>query len=290
MRKPIGEGQPMRKISACTALLLLCAALPTSAQVADTIRVNGSGSAVSMLKPMAEAYQRSHRHVEIAIGRPLGSSGAIKALLAGALDLAVSSKPLTAEEAAKGARLYAYGKTPLAIVVGREVPATDLSSRQLEDILAGRMTRWASGSPLRLVLRPEGDIDTRILRDFSPAMDQAVSLAQARPGMLLAVTDPEATALVARTQGGVGVAGLPSVLGDGHPLKVLTFNGLGPTPALLASGAYPLAKDIHLVITDKATPATRAFIDYLYSKPGRALARKAGVWITASAAPPGMAP
>ena len=69
MRKPIGEGQPMRKISACTALLLLCAAWPTSAQVADTIHVNGSGSAVSMLKPMAEAYQRSHRHVEIAIGR-----------------------------------------------------------------------------------------------------------------------------------------------------------------------------------------------------------------------------
>ena len=103
------------------------------------------------------------------------------------------------------------------------------------------MTRWASGSPLRLVLRPEGDIDTRILRDFSPAMDQAVSLAQARPGMLLAVTDPEATALVARTQGGVGFAGLASVLGDGHPLKVLTFNGLGPTPALLASGAYPAA-------------------------------------------------
>ncbi|MBP7618315.1 MAG: hypothetical protein KA743_07360, partial [Geothrix sp.] len=130
----------------------------------------------------------------------------------------------------------------------------------------------------------------RILRDFSPAMDQAVSLAQARPGMLLAVTDPEATALIARTQGGVGFAGLASVLGDGHPLKVLTFNGLSPTPALLASGTYPMAKDIHLVITDKATPAVRAFIDYIYSKPGRALAQQAGVWVTASTAPPGMAP
>jgi len=279
----------MRKTSAWTILFMFCAAWPGWSQVTDTIRVNGSGSAMSMLKPLAEAYQRSNRHVEIAVGKPLGSSGALKALLAGALDLAVSSKPLTAEDSAKGARLFAYGKTPLAIVVEREVPVTDLSSRQLEDILAGRMTRWASGPALRLVLRPEGDIDTRILRDFSPTMNQAVSLAQARPGMLLAVTDPEATALIARTQGGVGLAGLASVLGDGHRLKVLTFNGLSPTPALLASGTYPMAKDIHLVITDKATPAAWAFIDYIYSKPGRALAQKAGVWVTAST-PPTMAP
>jgi phosphate transport system substrate-binding protein len=280
----------MRKTSAWTIAFMLCTAWPGWGQATDTIRVNGSGSAMSMLRPLAEAYQRSNRQVEIAIGRPLGSSGALKALLAGALDLAVSSKPLTPDEAAKGARLYAYGRTPLAIVAEKAVPATDLSSAQLEDILAGRMTRWTSGPALRLVLRPEGDIDTQILRGYSPAMNQAVSLAQARPGMLLAVTDPEATALIARTQGGVGLVGLASVLGDGHPLKLLTFNGVSPTTALLASGTYPLAKDIHLVVTNRATPAVRAFVDFLYSKPGRALAQKAGVWVTASTAPPAMTP
>ncbi|MFN7957324.1 MAG: substrate-binding domain-containing protein [Holophagaceae bacterium] len=276
----------MRKTSAWIIVFMLCAAWPGWGQVSDTIRVNGSGSAMSMLKPLAEAYQRSNRHVEITLGRPLGSSGALKALLAGALDLAMSSKPLTAEEAAKGARLHPYGKTPMALVAERGVPDTDLSSRQLEDIFAGRMTRWAGGSPLRLVLRPEGDVDTQVLRGLSPAMNQAVSLAQARPGMLLAVTDPDATALIARTQGGCGIAGLASVLGDGHPLKILTLDGLSPSTALLASGTYPLAKDIHIVVTDKATPSVRAFIDFLYSKPGRALAQKAGVWVTASSAPP----
>lgn len=275
----------MRKTSAWVVLLLLGAALPALAQPATAIRVNGSGSAMSMLKPLTEAYQHSNRQVEITVGKPLGSSGALKALLAGAIDIAVSSKPLSAEDAAKGARLFTYGKTPLAIVAEREVPATDLSSAQLEDIFAGRMTRWGQGPLLRLVLRPEGDVDTQILRAISPAMNQAVSHAQARPGMLVAVTDPEATALISRTPGGFGVSGLASVLGDGFPLKLLTLNGVAPTVDALANGTYPLAKDIHLVITGRTTPAAMAFIAFIYSKPGRALARKAGVWVTATATP-----
>lgn len=275
----------MQKTSVWTALCILFAAWPGWGQGSGTIRINGSGSAMTMLKPLAEAYMQANRQVEIVSGRPLGSSGAVKALLAGALDIAMSSKPLPAEDAAKGARLWSYGRTPLAIVAEKDVPVTDLSTRQLEDIFAGRMTRWNQGAALRLVLRPEGDADTQILRNLSPAMNRAVSLAQARPGMLVAVTDPEATALVSRTPGGCGVAGLTSILGDGFPLKTLTLDGIKPTTATLADGSYPLAKDIHLVITALTSPAAMAFLEFIYSKPGRALAQKAGVWVTATAAP-----
>lgn len=266
-------------------MLMAYVAWPGWGQATATVRINGSGSALSMLKPLAAAYQRSNPKVEIVLGRPLGSSGAVKALLAGALDIAMSGKPLKAEEVSQGARLFAYGRTPLAIVAERDVPATDLTSRQLEDILAGRTNHWPGGQVLRLVLRPETDLDTQVLREFSPAMNQAVSLAQARPGMLLAITDPEATALVSRTQGGCGLSGLASVLGDGVPLKVLTLNGISPTPAALAGGTYPLAKDIFVVTTPRTSPAARAFLEFIYSKPGRALAQKAGVWVTAMTPP-----
>lgn len=275
----------MVKASVWAVMFMASAAWPGWGQATATVRINGSGSALSMLKPLAAAYQRSNPQVEIVVGRPLGSSGAVKALLAGALDIAMSGKPLKAEEASQGARLFAYGRTPLAIVAEREVPVTDLSSRQLEDIFAGRTTHWPGGQVLRLVLRPEADVDTQILRELSPAMNQAVSLAQGRPGMLLAITDPEATALVSRTQGGCGLSGLASVLEDGFPLKVLTLNGISPTPAALAGGTYPMAKDIFVVIPPRTSPAARGFLAFIYSKPGRALAQKAGVWVTATTAP-----
>ncbi|HJW73732.1 MAG TPA: substrate-binding domain-containing protein [Geothrix sp.] len=280
------RGVPMRRAKAWTSLLLGCACAFGWSQGTQAIRINGTGSGLTLLKPIAEAYRRAHPEVRIDLGKPLGSSGAIKALLAGALDVAISSKPITAEASAKGARLWAYGKTPLALVAEADVPVAGLTTHQLEDVLAGRMTRWPQGAPLRLVLRPEGDADTQILRAFSPAMNQAMSQAQARPGMLLAVTDPEATTLISRTQGACGVSGLASVLGDGFPLKVLSFNGVHPTPAALANGTYPLAKDLHVVITARTSEAALAFVDFLYSPQGRALAQTAGVWVTATA-PPG---
>jgi phosphate transport system substrate-binding protein len=275
----------MRRARVWTILLGWACASAWS-QGTQAIRINGTGSGITLLKPIAEAYRRAHPDVRIDLGKPLGSSGAIKALLAGALDVAISSKPLTPEDHAKGARLWTYGKTPLALVAEADVPVAGLTTRQLEDVLAGRMTRWPQGTALRLVLRPEGDADTQILRAFSPAMNQAMSLAQARPGMLLAVTDPEATVLISRTPGACGVSGLASILGDGFPLKILSFNGVHPTPAALANGTYPLAKDLHVVITARTSEAALAFVDFLYSPQGRALAQTAGVWVIATA-PPG---
>ena len=274
----------MRTILLWVLVISLGTALPGLGQTTEEIRINGSGTALDMLKPLAEAYQRKHPQVRVAIEKPLGSSGAIKALLAGALDLALSSKPLSPEEAARGARLQSYGKTPLAIVTEKGVPASDITTQLLEDIFAGRFTQWKPGSPVRLVLRPQNDIDTQILRSLSPGLSQAMTLAHGRPGMLLAVTDPEATALMSRTQGGVGASGLAGLLVEKLPLKVLTLNGVRPTTGTLASGTYPLAKEISVITTAKTPAAAWAFIDFIYSATGRSQAEKAGVLVTGSSA------
>jgi len=275
----------MRRVLLWAFVISLGAARPGLGQAIELVRINGSGSALDLIRPVAESYQRSHRQVRIVLEKPLGSSGAIKALLAGALDLAMSSKPLSAEEAGRGARLRAYGRTPLAIVTEPGVSASDVTTQQLEEIYSGKVTQWPQGGPIRLVLRPQGDVDTLILRALSPGLDQAVSLSQVRPGMLMAVTDPEATALIARTQGALGAAGLASVLGEKLPLKVLTLNGVRPTLGTLASGTYPMAKEISVVTTPRTAAAALAFIDFLFSKSGRTLAEKAGVLVTGSAAP-----
>jgi phosphate transport system substrate-binding protein len=251
----------------------------------DRIRINGSGSALDMMKPLVEAYAKSHPGVRIDIEKPLGSSGAIKALLAGALDLAVSSKRLKPEEEAQGARQSAYGRTPLAFVTQRNVPLTNITTQELEDIYSGRTTTWKNGELIRLILRPEGDVDTTIIRGLSPGMNKAMDVAKSRPGMVTAVTDPEAYDLIARTPGGVGASGLTSIIVERLPLNILTLNGVKPSAASLAKGTYPLNKEISFITTSRTPPAAVKFIDFLYSPQGRAIAEKTGVLVTAGSAP-----
>jgi phosphate transport system substrate-binding protein len=252
---------------------------------ADPVRINGSGSALDMMKPLVKAYLKANPDASIAMEKPLGSSGALKALLAGALDIVVSSKQLKPEEIAKGAQLKGYGRTPFAIVTEKSVPKQDITTRELEAIFAGTTAKWPNGENIRLILRPKEDIDTHILRGLSPGMDSAVAASQSRPGMIVAVTDPEAYGTVSKTLGGLGATGMTSVITEKLPLNVLSLNGVKPTPKNLANGTYPLFKDIGFVTTPRTTPAALKFLNFVFSPQGRNIAGKAGVLVTAPGNP-----
>lgn len=248
----------------------------------ETVRINGSGSALDMVKPMITAYRKLHPGVTIVMEKPLGSSGALKALLAGALDITVSSKPLMPADAAQGARAREYGKTPLLFVTHRGVPETDITARKAEEIYAGRVRTWQDGGPVRLILRPDGDVDTTILRGLSPGMAGAITLARTRQGMIVAVTDPESDAAVEKTPGSLGAASLTSLLVNKPAVNPLSLNGVKATVTSLANGAYPLAKDIRFVTTSRTPPAALKFLEFVYSAQGRAIAAKSGVHVTLS--------
>jgi phosphate transport system substrate-binding protein len=256
------------------------ASLSGNCLAAEPIRINGSGSALDMMKPLVKAYLKANPDVGIAMEKPLGSSGALKALLAGALDIVVSSKQLKPEEIAKGAQLKGFGRTPFAIVSEKSVPKQDITTRELEAIYAGTTVKWPNGENIRLVLRPREDIDTQILRGLSPGMDSALAASLSRPGMIVAVTDPEAYNTVVRTPGGLGATGLTSIVTEKLPLNVLSLNGVKPTPKNLANGTYPLFKEFGFVTTPRTSPAALKFLNFVYSPQGRSTAAKAGVLVT----------
>lgn len=264
------------------ALLAIHALTPLCLEVeaGETIRINGSGSGLSMLKPLISAYRKANPDSTIIMEKPLGSTGAIKALLAGALDIVASSKPLKNEEAAKGAVISEYGKTPLVIVTEKSVKKSNITTRELEDIYAGRTGTWSNGEKIRIILRPAVDIDTVILRSISEGMNNAIDTARSQHGMIVAVTDPEASTMIARTKGAIGTTTVAGQIDEKLALNVMSLNGVKATIATLADGSYPLGKDIRFITTAKTGPEARKFMEFVYSSQGRAMAAKAGVLIS----------
>jgi len=250
----------------------------------DTIRINGSGNALDMMKPMIVAFQKANKDIRITMDKPLGSSGAVKALLAGALDMVMSSKQLKPEEAAKGARQEVYGRTPLVIITEKNVLKTGITTQELEDIFTGKNTTWPNGEQIRLVVRPHEDVDSKILGTLSAGMAGAIHAVRSRPGMIIAVTDPEAYTAISKTPGGVGATGMTSIIAERIPVSSLTLNGVTASPKTLASGTYPLSKEISIVTTPKTPPAAHKFIRFLLSPQGRAIASKTGVLAATGAA------
>jgi phosphate transport system substrate-binding protein len=206
----------------------------------------------------------------------LGSTGAIDAVAEGALDVGVSGRPLQGGEVERGLVVLQVARTPFVFAVGRGAGVSGITTDELAAIYRGEKRTWPGGQRIRLILRPATDVDTAILQGISPEVAAAVTAAQSRPGMLVAVTNTECHQILARSPGSIGPTTLAQLLTDPLPAPPLEWNGVAPTLPNLASGRYPLAKPVLLVIRSRPTPGVRRLLAFLASPRGRALLTELG--------------
>lgn len=257
-------------------VLLVLAATQASGGTLEALRIGGSGSPSASITTIARAFEKSHPNVKIELLPGLGSSGGVKALAAGAVQVALISRRLSDEERKQGLVAVNYARTPFVFGTSR---ATRVSSTTLEEaasIYAGRKTTWPDGTLIRIVLRPEVDSDTALLRSLSPAIDQAVKKAFTRPGMLIAITDIDAADALERLPGSFGTTTMSIVIAQGRPIKVLGLDGTFPSLKGMADGSYPYSKPFYLVTTAQASPLAKEFVAFVRSSHGMKLLTASG--------------
>ncbi len=259
------------------ALIMLIVAAPIGA-ASEALRVGGSGSTLGTAKLIGDAFSRQHPTTTLRIVPNLGSGGALKALAAGNLEIALISRPLKPEEAAGGLIATEYGRSPFVFVTNR----TDLESLTLQeatDIVAARKSHWPDGSRIRLVLRPAADIDSDLLAAIAPGMREALAIARKREGMVIAVTDQDAATEVERLPGGIGTSTLALVRSEKRNLKILALEGVQPSPATIADGRYRSMKTMYAVTRSDPSALTRQYIEFLRSSAARKILVDNAHWI-----------
>ncbi|NTV13358.1 MAG: solute-binding protein [Desulfobulbaceae bacterium] len=261
----------------CTALLVGLV-LEAGAVTPEVITVGGTGTAIGVMKQLGALYEKKHPEVHIEVLPSLGTTGAVKAVLAGAIGLGVTGRALNEEERQAGALEVELARTPFIFVTPGKTGKERLASRELEDLFSGKTTLWPSGERVRLILRPAREASTLILKAMSPRMAEAVDLALAREGMIFAATDQEAAEAVLKTPGGLATSTLTQVVTEQLPLTVLALNGVTPSPKALAAGTYNLFKPLFIVTTRKTTAAAKRFADFLRSREAQPLLEQAGNW------------
>lgn len=238
---------------------------------AESLRIGGTGVALGGMVLLGAAFEEENPGTEIQVLPSLGSSGGVKALVAGAIDLAVSSRPLKDAERDTGASDQLYATTPLVLVTSRSTDADTVSMAQLVDAYSGAMTHWPSGTPIRVVLRPVSETDTQLLRGLSEDMASAVDLAHARPGLVTAINDQDNAGTLERLEGSLGLVALGQITSEKRTLRVLTFNQGTPQAGGGQDGSAALVKQLYLVKTDAIKPLASAFLSYVFSPEGQAL-------------------
>jgi phosphate transport system substrate-binding protein len=261
-------------------LLLACSVFTPGARAGDAadtqIRIGGSGGPLATMHLLAEAFQKTHPQARFVIVPSLSSGGGIKALRAGALDLALVSRPLTDKERSPDLVATEYARTPFVFATAPRTGARGITTAELVSIYNGQRTSWPDGRPLRLVLRPKTDSDTDITKSLSPEMNQAVNASFAREGLLIATTDQASADSIETIPGAIGTTTLAQIISEKRKFQMLALNGVVPGLDTLAEGKYPHYKTFFVVTGPASSPTAREFAVFLQSTAGRELLQKNG--------------
>ena len=257
------------------AVLAVLPGTGSRSAVAETVRISGTSGAMETMRILGEAFRKAHPDTRIVLFQGMGSSGGIKATLAGHLDIGLSGRPLSGEERARGLQETMYARTPFVFAVHRTVEITGLTLKDVVEIYAGKRD-WENGKRIRLVLRPREDSDIRILKNMSPAMSAAVDIALSRKGMIVATTDHDAADAIEDVPGAFGGTTLALVFSEKRAIRVLALDGVAPSVRTMIDRSYPYSKPFYMVTRNHPSDAVRRFMDFVGSPAGAAILSRNG--------------
>ena len=129
--------------SSCLAAGLMMAALLISPAFAGTMAMGGTGGVTEPLRVIGQRFSALSGGGVVDVVPGLGSGGAISAAADGVLQVAVSGRPLTAVEAARGLTVTSVVCTPYVLATSRPEPAS-LDRGAIAALYAQTAPRWAA--------------------------------------------------------------------------------------------------------------------------------------------------
>ncbi len=209
----------------------------------------------------------------------IGSSGAIKAVPEGRIQIGLSARPLKEAELKKGIVAVEFARTPTIFAVSNKTNAYAITISQLVDIYKGVLKKWPDdGSTIRPILRQADDDNTKQLKALSPELKKAVELAEAKKTFLFTATDQETVDTIEKTPGSFGVTALALMLSEERDLHALTLDGVKPDVQSSITGEYPITKRFYFILPKERAPQVNAFLDFVFSEEGSALLRQYGCY------------
>lgn len=261
-----------RRLTAFWFLVLLGTAGQTPvtpAWAGETIKVGGSGAAYPLLSALAAAYREASPNMEIQLSSPpLGSSAGIRALAASRLDVAISGRTLQPTDPS-GLTGIELGRSPLTFVVNGSTGQDRLSHQDLIEIFLGQRKHWPNGSRLKLVLRPESDVDSKLVSALSPEIARALAAGRKRPGMAIAMDDLENAEMLSQTPGALGTISSCQMNTQRLGLQEIATEAAVPSVAGTDPASQFLSRPFVVIMKNDARPAVRHFVDFLFSATAR---------------------
>lgn len=249
---------------------------PLASPATKILKIGGTGAALGGMKLLAKTFEKHHLGLKVKVLPSLGSGGGLKALAAGAIDIAVTTRLLKAKEKSSNIHLTPYSSTAIVFASSFNPAQTDLSYAWLTAAYSAGKPVWADGRRVRFVLRPESETDTRLMKTFIPGMDKALQHAHSVVGIPVAITDQDTADKLEMLPGSLGVIAYSLILSENRELHTFTLNGVIPDLDTIRSGDYPMVKTFYIATNEATEDRASEFIEFLKSAEATKILEQSG--------------
>jgi phosphate transport system substrate-binding protein len=245
---------------------------PTADPLAGRYSATGGGGAIAAVNALAKRFSELHPGVVFQIDET-GSDAGVNLATSGGVDFGFTSRALTTAESAQLSST-GIGLAGTCVIVNSANPVKNLTKEQVRQIFAGDITNWkqvgGQDLPIKVFIR-EASAATRGSFEsffFGGKATYAKDVTE--------VFELDQTLKAVGSFGAsIGMATASSKTGSDTTVKVVTIDGVAPTPENLVNGTYKVGRPLLIVYPSdaaKVKPAIKAFLDFVRSSEGQQIA------------------
>ncbi len=265
---------------------------PAAEALSGTLTLAGSTTVQPLAEKAGEAFMDMNPDVTIEV-QGGGSSVGITAAADGTADIGNASREVKKEEleANPEFQIFTVAKDGIAIVVNPDVTLDNLTKDQIRAIFSGEVTNFnevgGPDAPITVVAREEGS-GTRgafeeMVMEYKDANGEKV-VAPIIANAILQNSNGAVRTTVAETPNSIAFLSF-GYLDDS--IATVNVEGIEATVENVLNDTYPIARPLNMITNGDPNPVAKAFIDFLLSDAGQAIAVEEGfITVTADASAP----
>jgi phosphate transport system substrate-binding protein len=210
------------------SLAALCGPRVAAAD-ARVLRLGGTGTGLGVQRRLGAAFMQQRPSIAAMVLPSTGSTGGIRAVADGAMDIAFSGRLLTAEEQKLNLITVPVLRTPVVVITSHPT-VTNVTHEELAEIFSNRRQNWADGMPIRVILRPKSESTLASMAEAFPDVGRALEVAHNQRELPVATTDQDNFALAEQLSGSLSVALQLQYVTEPARIRALSLDGVAATP------------------------------------------------------------
>ncbi len=220
---------------------------------------------IPVAKELVEAFQKRNPDAAIdVITEDLGTTGGIKALDAGRVNMVLAARALRPDE--KNGNLHRpLGRAPVVFAVHKNVGVTGLKQSELCDLYQGKVASWrdVGGARVNVALLTRNE-DEGTKEAVRTSLSCFKSLRESADAAVLG----RSTAMVAKLRwdaGTIGMTQLDAAEHSGGAFSAIAIDGVAPSLEAVRSGKYRMVEEYALVTRGEPQGVARRFVEFAAS-------------------------